>query len=358
MSNAVHRVLSARGTALVMAVAVGVLVPAGCGGEEPAGPPATNPPNTGATCDDDTGDLSRDERSLGGNLREPAGVDLTHAEARVTDTALKVSFTTAGPIAGAPDPEFRLGQGTAGQAESFELIAAPRQGAGTTDPTAARTTADPLGPWDLSLVTFRPDGRGGMQEAPRTVLRAPVTVDGNRLSYEVPLRDLPAIATYIWLFGASSTSPDGTDTVVDDCDRYTGAATVPPAAAAPGAGAALGETLNYPTGSQVTVYAVEPAAAEGGTTDVAVDVKVCAPASAGVETRRDYISLATGEDRSYPAKEVAAPRDPAFPATVVLDPGACRRAWVTVPVPGSEQPAAVVYSPEASGAGALRWRLR
>jgi hypothetical protein len=64
------------------------------------------------------------------------------------------------------------------------------------------------------------------------------------------------------------------------------------------------------------------------------------------------------EDRAYEAREVVPPpHEPVFPEAVVLDPGACRRAWVTVPLPAGATPAVVVYSPEASGAGALRWRM-
>ena len=164
---------------------------AGCNSRDPdPPPPATNPPNTGATCDDPTGDLSRVAGERGGNLTEPAGVDLTRAEARVTDTALRASFTTAGPIGSAPNPEFRLAQGQTGQLDSFELVATP---------------ADPgPGPWELRLVTFRTDSGGGVSEAPRTLLNVPVTVGGNP-SDQVPLRSLPAISSYVWQFGASST---------------------------------------------------------------------------------------------------------------------------------------------------------
>jgi hypothetical protein len=174
------------------------------GSESPSAPPATNPPNTGATCDDPTGDLSRVAGERGGNLSEPAGIDLTRAEARVTDTALRAAFTTAGPIGSAPHPEFRLAQGQTGQLDSFELVATP---------------ADPgPGPWELRLVTFRTDSRGGIAEAPRTVLTVPVTVQGNQLAYEVPLRSLPAISSYVWQFGASSTvDPAADDTIIDDC---------------------------------------------------------------------------------------------------------------------------------------------
>jgi hypothetical protein len=183
---------------------------AACNGGESPAPPATNPPSTGATCDDPTGDLSRVASERGGNLGEPAGVDLTHAEARVTETGLNVSFTTAGPILSAPNPELRLAHGQTGQLTSFELVASPPD-------------AGP-GPWDLRLVTFRLDGRGGVTEAPRTVLNVPVTVQGDELAYEVPLRNLPAVSSYVWQFGASSTLDLAAgDTIIDDCDPSAGA---------------------------------------------------------------------------------------------------------------------------------------
>jgi hypothetical protein len=201
------------------AVALGVLAASGaaCGGEPTDPYPAgTNPPNVGAVCDDPVGDLSREASELGGTMSEPAGVDLIRAEARVIEPTdpdepgrLTVTFTTAGTITDAPNPELRLGQGLVGQLESFELVASPGEAPGD--------------PWVLRLVTFRADARGGLQEAPRVVLPVPITVEGSTISYEVPLRDLPPIATYVWLFGSSSTSEDGSDTVIDDCDDYRGA---------------------------------------------------------------------------------------------------------------------------------------
>jgi hypothetical protein len=332
--------------ALVVSSAMAAVVLTGCdrGGSPDATPVATNPPNTGATCDDPTGDLSRAAGERGGSLKEPAGIDLTHAQARVTDNALQVSFATAGPIASAPNPELRLGQGQPGQVDSFELVATP--------------PSPGPGPWELRLVTFRPDGRGGVAEAPRTVLSVPVTVSGNTLSYEVPLHDLPAIASYVWLFGSSSTADpeaETDDTIIDDCDNYagSGSTTSVPAPTT----AAVGETQTYRTGSQVTVEAIEKAAGDAGTTNVAIDAKVCAPASNSIETKRDDFAVSAADDRTYPAKDVTGARDPAFPATVVLDPGACRRAWVTVPVPATTTPVTVVYSPDPSGSGALRWRV-
>jgi hypothetical protein len=200
-------------SAAVAAVLAGAVVLAACNRGAPDTPPVvTNPPSTGASCDDATGDLSRSASETGGNLREPAGVDLVHAEARVTDTSLRVSFTTVAPLAGVPNPEFRLAQGPAGQLESFELVSAPE---GQT--------------WALRLVTFRPDGRGGVTEGPRAVLPVPVHVDGSTLSYEVPLSEIPKIATYVWLFGSSSsTNPDGDDTVIDVCEDYGPGSTAVP----------------------------------------------------------------------------------------------------------------------------------
>lgn len=206
-----------------LAASVLILVAAaGCDrGDPDPQPPATNPPTKGATCDDPTGDLSLQASELGGNLREPAGVDITHAEARVTDTTLRVSFTTAGPIAGAPVPEFRLAHGLTGQADSFELLATPPESG--------------VGPWELRLATFRPDGRGGIGEI-RTLLPVDVKIEGNTLSYEVPRQALPSLTSYVWQFGSSATA---NDTVIDVCDSYgpgagpTTSAPAPPLSSTP-----------------------------------------------------------------------------------------------------------------------------
>ena len=148
------------GPAAAGVAVVGALALAGCSCQGPGDPypAATNPPNTGAACDDDVGDLSRVATERGGTLKEPAGIDLIHAEARVTETGLRVSFTTVGPIARRPDPEFRLGQGRPASWRASSCWPRP--------PSA--------GPgWALRLVTFRPDGRGGIGEAPRIVLQVP-----------------------------------------------------------------------------------------------------------------------------------------------------------------------------------------
>jgi hypothetical protein len=175
------------------------------GGGDTGNPLGTNPPNTGAVCDDNAGDLSRVANERGGTLKEPAGVDIVHAEAKVADPALRVEFRTAGPIESAPNPEFIMAQGPAGQADSWELTA----------------TRDEAGTWGLRLGTFRTNARGGVEEAPKTVLQVPVNVRDNVLSYEVALKDLPRIATYVWLFGArSSLSPDDEAAIFDDCERY------------------------------------------------------------------------------------------------------------------------------------------
>ena len=197
------------------------------------------------------------------------------------------------------------------------------------------------------------------------VLPAPVTVDGPTLSYEAARHDLPRIATYVWLFGASSTSdPAGDDTVIDDCEHYAGASgtgtapapttTVGPAAPRTGN---LGDILTHADGTQVTVYAAEPVPGDPGQRDVAVDVRICASSGAPGQARRDAWSVGTADDRAYPARDVTAPREPSLPAALALEPGTCRRAWVTVAVPDGPALAAVIYSPDPSGAGSLRWRL-
>jgi hypothetical protein len=117
-----------------------------------------------------------------------------------------VTYTTAGPIATVPKPFFELLQGDASAPQvSFDL---------RTEPAGA------AGAWALSLGTT-PSGGGTETFKP---LPAPVTVDGNKLMYSVPLASIPPIATLQWSFGSTSTQANGS-VLFDDCSSIPGPTT-------------------------------------------------------------------------------------------------------------------------------------
>ncbi len=173
------------------------------------GKQTTLPHTTGYTCHDPVGDISLDP-SAAGKLTKPAGIDLVEASALVKGDVLAVSFTTNGPIAEVPQPLFDVQQGDPSVAPdlSFELRAQPTN------------AADPAGPWNVVLHTFK-----GGNEA-KTDLGAPVTVQGNSLSYQVPLDQIPAVVSLQWQFGASSVQPDSS-VPFDDCSSFTATTTTP-----------------------------------------------------------------------------------------------------------------------------------
>ena len=84
---------------------------------------------------------------------------------------------------------------------SFELRSEPIAG------------SPPGTPWGLTLITFK----GGEQ---RKALSTAVLVQGNTITYTVPLNDLPPIATLQWTFGSTSTAANNTVTF-DDCNSFT-----------------------------------------------------------------------------------------------------------------------------------------
>jgi len=159
--------------------------------------------NAGYTCHDPTGDISVDPAAAG-KLTEPAGIDLVTASALVQGDVLAVSFTTNGPIASVAQPLFDVQSGDPSTAPdlSFELRAQP------VDP------AKPGGAWSVVLHTFK-----GGNEA-KTDLGVPVSVNADTLSYQVPLTQIPAVASLQWQFGASSSQPNGS-VPFDDCSSFT-----------------------------------------------------------------------------------------------------------------------------------------
>ena len=344
-----------------------VLAAAACSGSKSdgAGPSGTfptagtSPPAAGAACTDPAGDLATDSKN-GGALSEPAGIDMTHAEAVLTSTSLKVSFETVGMIDSAPVPTFIVGQGRAGNDVSFEIRAAP-------------VGPPPSPPWALTLATFRGGNEG------RAPLQTPVTVKDNTISFEIPLKDLPPVATLIWQFGSSS--GEGDTATYDDCNNFSApsdstgtsvpatvrptSSTAPPTTQAP---IPFGQEQIYrTTGSKITVYGAQFPVPNAKpvpenfelSKDVApatVDVQVCAGTN-GTEARGAYFQVKTADNRVYsvpviPYNAVDSP----FPQSRVLPPNDCIRGYVTFLI-GKDSPIAqVFYSPESSARNFLAWK--
>jgi hypothetical protein len=318
--------------------------------------PTPQPANTGATCDDPAGDLTPAGFQGTGSLRDPAGIDIVHAEARVTDTGLRVSFTTAGPVLSAPSPEFVLGQGQSGTPQAFELRAAPN-GSGT---------------WEVTLVTNTANPATKSIEEKRAVLTVPVKVEGNQLSFEVPSKDVPKIATFIWAFGTTSGPEDAS--VIDYCDESTGSA---PTGTQPGTSvvgstappttvpdAALGQEQAFATGSKVTVYAVQspPKAPSPDATPpddgfqlAVVDAQVCA-GDKQIQTHAGFFYVKLVTNQIYPVRANVAPGViPGFPADQSLPASQCVRGWLTFQIPIGGSISEVLYSPNSDSRGALYW---
>ena len=198
-----------RALAGLVAAAACLVALSGCSGSSGGG---SDVPNTigpqsslaeskGFRCEDPKSDLGSAVKGVG-TASEPAGIDMVVAEAKVENDALVVTYQMAGDPNTAPQPFVDLLQGDITAPDfSFELRGAPIAGT----PTGS--------PWGLTLITFK----GGEQ---RKALATAVTVSGNTVSYQVPLADLPPIATLQWTFGTSSTSAGGT-VVFDDCSSLT-----------------------------------------------------------------------------------------------------------------------------------------
>lgn len=160
------------------------------------------PSSDGDGCKDATGDIGdvAGTSVQQGSLTEPAGIDLVSASATVNGPNLDVVYTTAGPIDEVPNVEFYLAQGEPLKPVSFE----------------ARVAREALGAWTFTYITWDTGSEV------RTQLAVTPTVDGDTLSYSLPLDQLKPIANYL-AFGVSAEVADGADkddapdVVFDDC---------------------------------------------------------------------------------------------------------------------------------------------
>jgi hypothetical protein len=316
------------------------------------------PKTTGGGCTDPRGDISGDP-DLAGSRSEPAGIDLLKVEAKVTESSLKVTYEMAGPIAGTPKPTFILSQGPSAQTVSFEIRATPGP--------------DPAQPWSLELVTWKvtTSGNGEVRQAMADVAR----VNGSTLTYDIPLKNLPPIATLIWIFGAQSGEQGG---VLDDCSSYEApSGTLPPETApgstAPPATAAdvkLGEAQEHKGGELITVYEVQDPPAkpkkldvqpDAGRRLVLVNVQFCASADRpGIAKARQFgITLVTNEiipiwDQKQTTVDL---NYPDFPESEPLEPGKCRRGWISFSLALEAKIAEVFYSTTPFGDDVVLWKL-
>jgi hypothetical protein len=338
-----------------------------CSGSGNDASTVTPPPNNGTVapttrgdvCDDPTGDLGTDAKVAAGTLSEPAGIDLVRAEAELTDTSLKVTYRTAGPVNLVEEPLFLMEQGVPGQDVSFELRASPL-GPGT--------------PWTLRLITFR----AGQEQSPIT-LPTPITVSGDTVSYEVSRRDLPPVATLIWQFGSTAGNPSDPDVTVvfDDCSSLsksvpttapgsTAPTATSPATTAPPPVAFGEEQTAADTGMRVTVYAVQVPVTpdrplivppdEGNQVGV-VDLQVCAGGESAEANIAD-LKVKTSDNRQWSTWfERQTVTEPAFPAAQIVPAGECVRGWVPFQIPTGASVAQVLYDPTGRGRGPfLVWK--
>jgi hypothetical protein len=161
----------------------------------------------GYTCHDPVGDISLDPKASG-KLTQPAGIDLVEASALVKGDALDVTFTTAGPIESAPQPQFFVQNGDPSTAPSLSFLLATQP----TDPNK------PAGTWNVALHTY------ATSPEKVTDLAVPVTVSGNSLTYQVPLSQIPSVVSLQWEFGSVAVAADSSKPF-DDCNSFTAAST-------------------------------------------------------------------------------------------------------------------------------------
>jgi hypothetical protein len=316
---------------------------------------ATSPSKTqGDECTDPTGDLQSDVKGSA-NLTEPAGVDLVHTEAKVENGNLDVSIQTAGTIESATNPLFIIQQGdtssVAAMDQSFEL----------------RASKDGQAPWALNLITFANNRQRGPQ-----VLNVPITVQGNRLSYSIPLAQLPQIATIVWQFGSSAGVSDDSR-IIDECEPFNQSV---PTGTTPGSGPStpsssptasivtgtLGQQTIAPDGSRVTVKQVANPATINRTVLVhpipqdglaAIQVSVCAGPDTGVENVADKrFTLQVADGRSFDVWPPDFATQPPFTTGESLRPGECAAdGWITYEIPKDAQITQVTYDAGGTGVG-------
>jgi hypothetical protein len=322
------------------------------------------PPTDGANCTDPKGDISDTAQQIAGTLSEPSGVDLVGAQAEISDTDMTIRLTSAGPIADAPEPIFYVSQGPSGLEASFELRIQPSPSTGV---------------WSAGLITWAEEG-GRVQESDPRPLGVPVTVDGNQLSFTVPLTELPKIVTMVWQFGASAKLPPapGTTTrktVLDDCnnmsDQTGPGSSVPTTEGGPTTTVASG-VLDTPLvsndGVTVTVFAyqnpptqLEPLEVppEAGYVVAVVEAEVCA-GETDTTIHPQNFRLLTSENKLWePWDAPQTARSPALPGPGTLPAGECRRGWITYEIPSDVTITDVVFTPDsgADGSGTLLWSV-
>ncbi len=168
--------------------------------------PVTLPPESPRSeCTDVTGDIEDVNEPAGTTaLTDPAGIDLVDTVANRTDDAVEVSFTVAGDIEGTTtNPAFILFRGQQAATQGSFEVQALRADDGT---------------WALYLVEYLTN------LGERDKLDVPVTVDGDTLSFTVPLAALPPITgTLLWSFGTY----DGDRASVAELDAPSTSTTVP-----------------------------------------------------------------------------------------------------------------------------------
>jgi hypothetical protein len=322
------------------------------------------PPTDGARCTDPEGDISDSAQQVAGTLSEPAGVDLVAAEAVISDTDMTVTFTSAGSIAAAPEPIFYVSQGPSGLEASFELRIQPSASTGA---------------WTVGLITWAEEN-GQVRESSPRALDVPVTVEGEALSFRVPLTELPKIVTMVWQFGAAATRPPapGTTTrktVLDDCnnmsDQTGPGSTVPTTAGGPSTTVPSG-VLDTPLvsndGVTVTVFAYQnpptnlqplEVPPDAGYEIAVVEAEVCA-GEADTTIHPQNFRLLTDENKLWEPWDVPqAATTPALPGPGTLPAGECRRGWITYEIPTDAVITDVVFTPDsgADGSGTLLWSV-
>lgn len=331
-------------------VALGLLLGACSSAEENLDPgPYSVPQNTigkagtGDECSDPTGDVGADVKGQGGQS-DPPGIDLTNAQAKVVGDVLEVSFVTNGPIEATTNPLFLIQQGDTSQAinVSFEL----------------RATPDRAGRWGVNLITF---SRG--QQAQPKPLQVPVTVQGNQLSYTVPLASLPTIATILWQFGASA-GVSNNNRLFDDCLPFTRAAQAPGTTRTPGEMSTttattpprtgrVGELVEAQDGSKVMVELVDNPArpthqprAEPIPQNqlAAIKAEVCAGTN-GLDRVGDYrFTVQIQDGRSFdPWAADDYTNEPRFKLETSLRAGECERGYINYEIPRDAKITSVTY---------------
>ncbi|MCX7620261.1 MAG: hypothetical protein N2037_05375 [Acidimicrobiales bacterium] len=352
------RFLQCRQRAVAVVLTVIMVSSAGScsrGGGEPAlptGAPTTAQAVRGDECFDAKGDILTNASDEGSTISEPAGVDISWAAATVDGDLLRVSFRTVGYIDAAPNPEFVVANGSLESAsDQYWELRSERAGSR----------------WSLKLVMF-PKGQSRQQEK---TINVPVSVEGNELRYSVPLGQLPPISTVLWQFGAGAGVSDESR-VVDDCQPFqqTGSPgdTVPPIGGStptlpsvPTVTGSVGQTLNAPDGSKVTVKLIEVPAVPNneqtpepipGARFAAAEVEVCAGNFQldNIGERRWSMEV-TGDRRVSAWDAPRSPKSPRFSAGATVRPGECIGGWVVFQIADNADPVSVDYDTSGTGVG-------